>query len=82
MLYEALKDAMTKTREAVSEQTGLRRRLEAFMGELREHDLLTAFDERVFLGTVEQITVFKGAGKGKKRLVFRFKDGTEAIVTV
>ncbi len=80
--YEALKDAMTKTREDVSEQTGRRRRLEAFMGELREHDLLSAFDERVFLGTVEQITVFKGTGKGEKRLVFRFKDGTEATVTV
>ena len=79
--YEALKGAMIKTREAVSEQTGRRRKLEAFMGELRKHSLLTAFDERVFPGMVEQITVFKGVGKGEKRLVFRFKDGTEATVT-
>ena len=79
--YEVLKGIMIKTREAVSEQTGRHRKLEAFMGELREHSLLTAFDERVFLGMVEQITVFKGVSKGEKRLVFRFKDGTEATVT-
>ena len=80
--HEALKSSMLRAKEAISEQTGRRRKLEAFMRELSENDLLTAFDERVFLGTVERITVFKGASKGEKRLVFRFRDGTEVTVTI
>ena len=50
----------------------------------QKHDVihLIAFDERVFLGTVERITVFKGASKGEKRLVFRFKDGRDVAVTL
>ena len=47
-----------------------------------ESSLLTAFDERVFLGSVEQITVFKGASRGEKRLVFRFKDGRDVAVSL
>ena len=80
--YEALKNAMLRAKEAISEQTGRRRRLEAFMRELRESSLLTVFDERVFLGTVERITVFKGASRGEKRLVFRFKDGRDVAVAI
>lgn len=80
--YEALKSSMLRAKEAISEQTGRRRKLEAFMRELRESSPLTAFDERVFLGTVERITVFKGASKGEKRLVFRFKDGKDVAVTL
>ena len=80
--YEVLKNAMLRTKEAISEQTGRRRRLEAFIRELRESSLLTAFDERVFLGSVERITVFKGASKGEKQLVFRFKDGRNVAVTL
>ena len=80
--YEALKNAMLKTKEAISEQTGRRRKLEAFMCELRESSLLTVFDERVFLGAVERITVFKGASRGEKRLVFRFKDGRDVAVAL
>ena len=80
--YEALKNAMLRAKEAISEQTGRRRRLEAFMRELRESSLLTVFDERVFLGTVERITVFKGASRGEKRLVFRFKDGRDVAVSL
>ena len=38
--------------------------------------------ERVFLGTVERITVFKGASRGEKRLVFRFKDGRDVAVAL
>ena len=80
--YEALKNAMLKTKEAISEQTGRRRKLEAFMRELSENDFLTAFDERMFLGTTEKITVSKGQRKSEKQLVFRFKDGTEVTVTI
>lgn len=80
--YEALKSAMLRAKEAISEQTGHRRRLEAFMCELRESSLLTVFNERVFLGTIERITVFKGASKGVKRLVFRFKDGRDVAVAI
>ena len=80
--YEALKNAMLRAKEAISEQTGRRRRLEAFMRELRESSLLTVFDERVFLGAVERITVFKGASKGEKRLLFRFKDGRDVAVAL
>ena len=80
--YEALKGAMLRTKEAIAEQTGRRRKLEAFMCELRESSLLTVFDERVFLGAVERITVFKGASRGEKRLVFRFKDGRDVAVSL
>ena len=80
--YEALKGAMLRTKEAISEKTGRRRKLEAFMRELSENDLLTAFDERVFLGTVEKITVSKGQCKSEKQLVFRFKDGKDVAVTL
>lgn len=73
---------MIRAKEAISEQTGRRRKLEAFMCELRESSLLTAFDERVFLGTTEKITVSKGQRKREKQLVFRFKDGTEVTVTI
>ena len=73
---------MLRAKEAISEQNGRRRRLEAFMCELRESSLQIAFDARVFLGTVERITVFKGANKGEKRLVFRFKDGRDVAVTL
>ena len=52
------------------------------MRELRESSPLTAFDARVFLGTVERITVFKGASRGEKQLVFRFKDGKDVAVTL
>ena len=80
--YEALKGAMLRTKEAIAEQTGRRRKLEAFMRELSENDLLTAFDERVFLGTTEKITVSKGQCKSEKQLVFRFKDGKDVAVTL
>lgn len=80
--YEALKGAMLRTKEAISEQTGRRRKLEAFMCELSENNLLTAFDERVFLGTTEKITVSEGQRKSEKQLVFRFKDGTEVTATI
>ena len=80
--YEALKGAMLRAKEAISEQTGRRRRLEAFMCELRESSLQIAFDTRVFLGTTEKITVSKGQRKSEKQLVFRFKDGTEVTVTI
>ena len=80
--YEALKGAMLRTKETISEQRGRRRKLEAFMRELSENDLLTAFDEHMFLGTVEKITVSKGQRKSEKQLVFRFKDGTEVTVTI
>ena len=80
--YEALNSAMLRAKEAISEQTGRHRKREAFMRELRESSLLTVFDERVFLGAVERITVFKGASRGEKRLVFRFKDGRNVAVAL
>ena len=80
--YEVRKSSMLSAKESISEQTGRRRRLEAFMRELRESSLLTVFDERVFLGAVERITVFKGASRGEKRLVFRFKDGRDVAVAL
>ena len=80
--YEALKGAMLRTKEAISENTGRRWKLEAFINELSENDFLTAFDERMFLGTTEKITVSKGQHKSEKQLVFRFKDGTKVTVTI
>lgn len=80
--YEALKDAIIKTRKVISEQTDRPRKPEAFMREPRENSLPTAFDECVFLGAVGKSTMFKGQRKTKRGSPFAFKDGTEATATV
>ena len=51
-----------------------KRKLEAFMCELKNAEQRVSFDEQLFVRTVEQITVFPG------KLVFVFKDGTEIPV--
>ena len=51
-----------------------KRKLEAFMSELKNAERLIDFDEQLFVRTVEQITVFPD------KLVFVFKDGTEIPV--
>ncbi len=59
-----------------------RSKLEKFVSSLEAGDGLAGFDEQVFIGTVDQIVVNRGAEKGDKILTFRFKDGTGITVTV
>ena len=51
-----------------------KKKLEAFMRELKNAEQLIYFDEQLFIRTVEQITVFPD------KMVFVFKDGTEIPV--
>ena len=51
-----------------------KRKLEAFVSELKNAEQRVSFDEQLFVRTVEQITVFPD------KLVFVFKDGTETPV--
>ena len=58
----------------MSDKLFRKRKLEAFMSELKSAEQLLSFDEQMFIRTVEQITVFSD------KLVFVFKDGTETPV--
>lgn len=49
---------------------------------LSRTELLTEFDEGVFSGTVDCVIVCKGQGKNDRKLIFRFKDGTEIPMTI
>ena len=58
------------------------RNIEAYLQKISRTELLTVFDESVFTGIVDCVTVCKGQGNAEKQLVFRFKDGTEVPITV
>ena len=58
----------------MSDKLFRKRKLEAFVSELKSAEHLISFDEQLFIRTVEQITVFS------EKLVFVFKDGTEIPV--
>lgn len=50
------------------------------MAQLREKEALAPFDERTFAAMVDHIVVYPGEAKGAKKLIFRFRDGTEIPV--
>ena len=65
---------MEKLKTKKADRLLRRNKLRAFMGRLRTSQLLTVFDEEVFLALVETIRVYPD------RLVFVFRDGTEIPV--
>ena len=70
----AISEKQKRIKEKLSDKLFRKRKLEAFMCELKNAERLVSFDEQLFVRTVEQITVFSD------KLVFVFKDGTEIPV--
>ena len=68
---DAISDKQKRIKEKLADKLFRKRKLEAFMSELKSAEQLVSFDEQMFIRTVEQITVFSD------KLVFVFKDGTE-----
>ena len=77
---EAVKAKQAKIKDRIAEKNGQRRKLEAYVRELRQADHLVSFDESLFTGLVDSIAVHAGQSKVDKTLVFRFRDGTEIPV--
>ena len=76
----ALKEKIGALKAQLAAKAGRRRKLEAFMAQLREKEALAPFDERTFAAMVDHIVVYPGEAKGAKKLIFRFRDGTEIPV--
>ena len=70
----AISEKQKRIKEKLSDKLFRKRKLEAFMCELKNAERLINFDEQLFIRTVEQITVFPD------KLVFVFKNGTEIPV--
>ena len=70
----AISEKQRRIKEKLADKLFRKRKLEAFMSELKSTEQLIYFDGQLFIRTVEQITVFPD------KLVFVFKDGTEIPV--
>ena len=73
---------MAKVRSQIMDRAGRSRNVEAYLQRISRTEPLTVFDESVFTGTVDCVTVCKGQGKNDRQMVFRFKDGTEIPMTI
>ena len=69
-IYQKAEDEYTRIKREKTELTNRCKRCNAFISTLGSSCVLQGFDEGLFCGTVEQITVFEN------RLEFEFKDGT------
>ena len=67
----AISEKQKRIKEKLADKLFRKRKLEAFMSELKSAEQMIGFDEQLFARTVEQITVFS------RKIVFIFKDGTE-----
>ena len=76
----ALKEKIGALKAQLAAKVGRKRNLEAFMEKLREKGISTSFDERTFTAIIAQVIVYPGEGKNAKKLVFRFRDGTEITI--
>lgn len=71
--FEQAKTALDEIDRAKAENTNKARLMEIFLNRLQEQErLLTEFDDTAWHSTIDTIVVHEG-----RRLVFRFKDGTE-----
>lgn len=69
-IYQVAEDEYTRIKREKTELMDRCKRCKAFIKTLRNSSVLREFDEGLFCGTVEKITVFDN------RLEFEFKDGT------
>lgn len=79
---EELKSRMAKVRSQIMDRAGRSRNIEAYLQKISRTEPLIVFDESVFAGTVDCVIVRKGQGTTEKQLIFRFKDGTEILITI
>ena len=79
---EELKSSLAKVRSQIMDRAGCSRNVEAYLQRISRTEPLTVFDESVFTGTVDCVTVCKGQGKNDRQMAFRFKDGTEIPMTI
>lgn len=79
--YETVKEKMDRAKKLIAEKAGKRHAPEAFQQEIMEADHLLKFDEGLFTGTVESVTIHR-AEKRHKMAVFCFKDGTKITVMI
>ena len=70
----AVQRKQKRIKEKLADKLFRKRKLEAFVSELKSAEQLVSFDEQMFIRTAEQITVFSD------KLVFVFKDDTEIPV--
>lgn len=77
-----MKDKIEKVRSQIMDKARHSRTVEAYIQRISRTELLTGFDESVFSGTVDCVIVCKGQGKNERKLIFRFKDGTEIMMTI
>ena len=67
---EELKSSMAKVRSQIMDRAGRSRNVEAYLQRIGRTEPLTVFDESVFTGTVDCVTVCKGQGKNDRQMVF------------
>ena len=79
---EALKGRISTMTERLKEKNGRKRKLQAYIAQMRKLELPVAFDESTFAATVDQVMVYPGEVKGSKGLVFQFRDGTEVPISL
>ena len=76
--YDSIKSKLEKAEAAIAAQQSKRRQILTFISHLKgQNAILTGFDEALFASTVDTVTVFTD-----RRLLFRFKDGTEIQYTI
>lgn len=75
--YESLKAEMIRIKIQITERQIAAKRLGHISG-----SLLTAIDESVSIGAVDQVVVRIGQERSEKWLNFRFKDGSEIPIPI
>ncbi|MCX7904158.1 MAG: recombinase family protein [Caloramator sp.] len=76
--YESIKEELERIEEKRLEQTAKKEKILEFIKELKQReDLITEFDEELWIGTVDKVVVNK---EGK--ITFVFKDGMEVELNI
>ena len=72
-IYGEVKERLTKLKQERTEMINRGNRCKEFLKTIRSSELLTVFDEELFSGIVERITVYSD------KYEFKFKDGSTVV---
>ena len=76
--YETARNGITEINDKLLERTAKRERITSFLDDLKCHDkLVTEFDEKLWLATIESVTVHS-----ESTMTVKFKDGGETHVDI
>ncbi len=76
--YEATQNGIAEINEKLLERTAKREKITRFLDDMKRHDkLLTEFDEKLWLATVESVTVHS-----ESKMTVTFKDSSEVTVEI